>query len=122
MKNFDAWNEIKKDVENKVRVEFKEGELWWCDIGLNIGSEQDGPGPLFERPIVIAKKFSTETFLVFPLSSNNRVGRYYFRLSERSNIILCQPRLIDAKRLKRRIGALSRKKHKNLMSNFRSLL
>ncbi len=58
MKDFDVWNEIKKQVESHPRFEFNEGELWWCDIGLNIGSEQDGPSPLFERLVLVGKKFS----------------------------------------------------------------
>ncbi len=122
MKDFDVWNEIKKQVESHPRFEFNEGELWWCDIGLNIGSEQDGPSPLFERPVLVGKKFSNETFLAFPLTSNSKSGAYYYKLDEGSNIVLCQPRLIDARRLKRKIRRISHRQRKEILAQFKSLL
>ena len=44
-KDFDDWNKNKKvindDNENKL---YHTRELWWCSLGLNVGSEQDGTG------------------------------------------------------------------------------
>ena len=122
MKDFDKWNEIKKKVENQNRTSCDEGELWWCDVGLNIGSEQDGPGPVFERPVFVAKKFSNETCLIFPTTSQNKVGSYYYKLDDKSIAILCQPKLIDVKRLKRVIKKLSRAETRTIIDSFKSLL
>ncbi|MFH1170496.1 MAG: hypothetical protein V1704_02965 [Candidatus Vogelbacteria bacterium] len=42
-KDFDQWNERKKGLHNRDRVPFyHEREIWWCALGVNIGSEQDG--------------------------------------------------------------------------------
>ena len=39
-KDFDAWNFKKKELDkNKRDLLFKEGEIWWCSLGLNIGEE-----------------------------------------------------------------------------------
>lgn len=41
MKQYDEWNELKKslnDEENKVF--FRERDVFWTSIGLNIGYEQ----------------------------------------------------------------------------------
>lgn len=123
MKNFDAWNEIKKKVDEiSLRLLFNEGEIWWCDVGLNIGSEQDGPGPLFERPMFIAKKFSSCVMLAFPITSQNKHGNYYYPLDSGDTIILCQPKLIDAKRLKRYIKKLPRSQTKGIITKFKDLI
>jgi len=47
-KNFDSWNEPKKLLHTSVKSNrlFHEGDIWWCSVGLNIGSEQDGKNNL----------------------------------------------------------------------------
>ena len=57
MKDFDSWNRIKKKTHGSSRVKYpKEGSVWWCKLGLNIGDEEDGKGDYFERPVLILKK------------------------------------------------------------------
>lgn len=34
-------------IENKQNIYFKEGVVWWCSVGLNIGEEEFGKGPTF---------------------------------------------------------------------------
>lgn len=42
-KDFDSWNEQKKQLENTQKtVLFKEREIWWTSIGVNIGNESCG--------------------------------------------------------------------------------
>ena len=44
-KDFDNWNIQKKRAQAiKERPMFKEREVWWCTLGVNIGDEQDGKG------------------------------------------------------------------------------
>jgi len=39
-KDFDKWNMKKKKLDkNKRDLLFKEGEIWWCSLGVNIGEE-----------------------------------------------------------------------------------
>ena len=44
-KDFDSWNEAKKGLDSyDVFLPIKEGEVWWCSIGMNIGIEMCGKG------------------------------------------------------------------------------
>lgn len=112
-KDFDAWNGIKKRLENRV-INFTcyEREIWWCSIGLNIGSEQDGKNELFERPVLVLKKFNHTIFWILPMTSRKKHENYYNFLlndSERANqsVILSQLRLVSIKRFHRLIGKMS---------------
>ena len=48
--------------ERPSNILFKEGEIWWCRIGMNIGHETYGKGASFSRPVLIFKKFSNDFF------------------------------------------------------------
>ena len=71
MKDFDSWNEEKKSLENVGHdiLAFHEREIWWCSIGINLGDEQDGKNELFERPVLILKKFNNKVAWVLPMST-----------------------------------------------------
>ncbi len=37
-KDFDSWNVVKKKIDaTRKAPTFKEKEVWWCNIGLNVG-------------------------------------------------------------------------------------
>ena len=60
LENFVYWTRLKirihfQDIQE--RPYFKEREIWWVNLGVNVGFEQDGKGDNFERPILILKKF-----------------------------------------------------------------
>ena len=111
-KDFDAWNIEKKVVEktNEDFVSFHEREIWWCSIGVNVGDEQDGKNSLFERPVLVVKKFNRKIAWVIPLSTRDKVGVYYYSLEyngEKSTLLLSQLRLLSIKRFRRFIGKVS---------------
>ncbi len=113
-KNFDQWNSKKKIVDGKdmKNIFFREREVWWCHLGLNIGFEQDGKNDDFRRPVLIFKKFNKETFWAIPLTTKNKKGGYYFNFkivnSEIENTAsLSQIKLIDSKRLIDKLGYIS---------------
>ncbi len=94
---------------NGARVLFKEGELWWCRVGVNIGVEIYGKGSGFVRPVLIFKKFSEESFLAIPLTTQKKRGSWYVPIlfsGEERIAILSQARTLDARRLVRKIGVL----------------
>ena len=74
MKNFDTWNKEKKNLENigHDTLAFHEREIWWCSIGFNLGDEQDGKNELFERPILVLKKFNNKIAWVLPMAPNQK--------------------------------------------------
>lgn len=112
-KDFDKWNEIKKQTDNKTLPEeffFYEREIWWCSLGLNVGREQDGGRDNFERPIVITRKLSPDTFIAVPLSTKKRIARFQAIVTFGDLVnygLLDQIRVIDSKRLLRKIGMMN---------------
>lgn len=77
-KDFDSWNEKKKELSQKERtIFFKEGEIWWVSIGINIGEEVYGKGNFFSRPVIVFHKLSSSACLVIPLTTKERVGSWY---------------------------------------------
>ena len=58
-KNFDKWNELKKKLHISEKAKdfyFREREIWWCSLGVNIGFEQDGKNDLFDKLGLLAAK------------------------------------------------------------------
>lgn len=111
-KDFDRWNTEKKRLQDhSSRPAFvSERELWWCAPGVNIGREQDGGGDNFERPIVIVKILSPDTFVALPLSAKKRMEIFQSEVTHgtiRGFALLDQIRVFDAKRLRRKIGTMS---------------
>ena len=106
-KNFDKWNNLKKCLHQKNRVEyFDKKEIWWCALGVNIGVEQDGKNNNFERPILVLRKFNNYSLWILPFTSKNKEGKYYFGLEYRNkkySLILSQMRLVSSHRLLRKI-------------------
>lgn len=125
-KDYQKWHERKTYIENdRPRVFFKEREIWFCYVGENVGFEQDGRGDEFLRPVIIIKKFNNEVLWVVPLTKIEKKNRYYFSFTlngKASVAILSQMRLIDAKRLKYKIGNVKIEDFKELKSKIRQLL
>jgi mRNA-degrading endonuclease toxin of MazEF toxin-antitoxin module len=111
MKDFDSWNTQKKKLEEiNPTLHFHEREIWWCSLGLNVGDEQDGRNNLFERPVLVFKKFNGRICLVIPMSSKIKPGPYYhhFKFNKKVfSLSLSQLRLISIKRFRRFIGKIS---------------
>ncbi len=109
IKRFLEWIRLKDKLhyfENN-RPEFSEGEVWWCYIGENIGSEISGKSKNFTRPVLIVKKFSRNLFLGFPTSTQKQKIQIWSVPISINNVeswvILSQIRVFDAKRLKTRM-------------------
>ena len=111
-KDFDTWNEIKKKTQKETPRLYTAREIWWCQFGLNIGTEQDGSGTRFLRPAIILRGFGPDACLVVPLtkSSRNHQLRFSAGLIEgreaRTN--LSQIRVIDTRRLAEKVGFLDK--------------
>lgn len=73
-KDFDSWNNLKKNINNRDLIYTSEREVWFCSVGLNVGSEQDGKNENYERPVLVIKKVTLNTFIGVPLTSNKKKG------------------------------------------------
>ena len=112
-KDFQAWHILKLKIELEHSAPpFGEREVWWCSLGANIGTEEDGKNHFFERPVLIARKFNKEMLWALPLTSREKEGIYYLKFSLNnfnSTVILSQLRILSAKRLVRKIGKIGKK-------------
>lgn len=129
-KDFDNWNELKKKIDIKKDVKEKEAyiknrQIWWCSIGLNVGSEQNGHGEVFERPVLVLRKYTAETFLGVPLTSKQKDGNYYFKLEPYSGVsscvILSQAKVIDRKRVRRMIYEINHQEYQKIIEQYKKL-
>ncbi|MFH0912143.1 MAG: type II toxin-antitoxin system PemK/MazF family toxin [Patescibacteria group bacterium] len=112
-KDFLKWHNQKQDLhENGPRTFYKQREVWWCRVGLNIGFEQDGKGEEFARPVLIIKGFSKEVFWGLPITTSPKSGPYYLNLDlgdeTARKAVISQIRLMDAKRLIGKIATLNK--------------
>lgn len=106
IKEFTKWHEIKSVTEERdtSRILVKEGALWLIRLGVNVGSELDGKGTQFFRPVIVIKKVNEQVFFGVPISS--KVTRGYFRqkftlLGKPRDAILSHVRAFDKKRCMR---------------------
>lgn len=117
---YDAWHKLKATLD--ALVDFprpKRRQVWWCVIGLNVGSEQsctDG----FDRPVLVLKVFGS-MFWGLPITSSDPDNKkdenpLFYRIEgipyTTSNgkeknlegyVALHQLRAFDSRRLKRKI-------------------
>lgn len=112
-KDFDGWNEVKKKTDSEEQRLYTVRELWWCRFGVNVGTEQDGRGDWYVRPCVILRGFGSDACLVAPLTTSTR--EHPLRVSvgtvdgKAARANLSQLRVVDTRRLERKIGFLERK-------------
>ena len=125
-KSFDAWNEIKKKTNAEEPRLYTVREIWWCRFGANIGTEQDGSGEWYVRPCIILRGFGPNACLIVPLTTSTR--EHSLRVSigmvdgQEARANLSQIRVIDTRRLERKIGFLSKEMFARVRKTARGLL
>ncbi len=129
-KDFETWHgkkEFLNEREDIGNIFFREKEVWWIALGLNIGFEQDGKGPEFRRPVLIVKKFNKYLVLAVPLTTRIKSNKYYLPCSivgdatERMAII-SQTRPIDTKRFIDKLGVADDASYKEIKKAIRSMI
>ena len=126
-KNFQKWHIRKEELREREteRLYFYEREIWWCCLGLNIGFEQDGKNDQFERPVLILKKFNKDVLWALPLTSKNKIGKYYYQFEYKGrkySVILSQLKLISSKRLLRKIRTFPRDDFRKVRKSVKDLI
>jgi mRNA interferase MazF len=120
-KDFNNWNDLKIKLDQRQNAPtFRQREIWWCHIGLNIGDEENGKSDNYHRPILIIKKFNKRIFLAVPLTTQIKDNLYYHKIGFQNKIqcaMLSQIRILDAKRLDRKMGKLTSKEFEKLKEN-----
>ena len=109
-KDFDQWNGLKQELDLRKKLPtFKQREIWWCNIGLNVGDEENGKNKDFSRPILILKKFNSNIFFGIPLTTQVKEKHYYHKIHFKDRqqcVMISQLRLFDSKRLVNKMGDL----------------
>ena len=125
LKDFDSWIEIKKDMELLEKMPtIKEGEVWWCGVGANVGVEISGKGCRFSRPVLILKKLSRLGFMGVPLTSKSKTGSWYVSfelLGIKETAAICQAKTISVFRLYDKIGQVPKTDLEKVKEGFRKL-
>ncbi|MDQ5928036.1 MAG: mRNA interferase MazF [Patescibacteria group bacterium] len=123
-KDFDEWNEIKKETDDSSPRLYTVREIWWCRFGLNIGTEQNG-GDQFSRPCIILRGFGPDACLIAPLTTSRKEHHHRIPIgtvsgrSAKAN--LSQIKTIDTRRLIRKVGFLEKDIFEILRKNARTL-
>jgi mRNA interferase MazF len=125
-KDFDVWNNEKKNIHKAIdSLYFREREIWWVSIGVNVGFEEDGKNEYFARPLLVLKKFSKNVFVGIPLSTTKKERKYYFKFSflqQESTALLSQIRLFDTRRLKDKMGKLENEVFQHIRKEVKNIL
>ncbi len=128
MKDFDNWNKNKKEIESldNYLPFYKERQIRWCRLGLNIGYEQDGTNKEFSRPVLIIKGFSRYACLVVPLTTSSKKNPYHIHIGDINGkdayVIFSQIRLIDTRRLDELVETLNKEKYGKIRKAIKDLL
>jgi hypothetical protein len=84
IKDFEGWNKLKQGIDKGASVPtFREREIWWCSIGVNIGHETDGKNRFYNRPVLVVRKFNTRIFWGVPLTTQIKDNPFYFQIDFR---------------------------------------
>lgn len=120
-KDFDTWNQKKKELHAKNPdsiLFFKEGEVWWIHLGVNVGFEMDGKGKESMRPVLIVKKYNKFSFLALPLSTSPKLNKYRVSVGiidgKNAMANLSQMKNVDSKRLINKIAHIDYELLKNI--------
>lgn len=127
-KQFDLWNEQKKQVEGNQLAHpfyFHEREVWWCSVGVNVGVEIDGKNDDFERPVLVIRKFNGMMFWGIPLTSKIKHLPYVIQVEhEKGHAFanLAQLRLFSSKRIRRKVTMLSEESFSKVLEEIKKWL
>jgi mRNA interferase MazF len=126
-KNYDEWNTLKKKINYIYNKPYhpKIREIWWVNLGLNIGSEIYGKGFQYLRPVLVIK-INSNNFIGLPLSSKIKRSKNKITIftvdSKYHSVILSQVRVFDNKRLLGKKYILSKKKFKKIIRRYKNMI
>lgn len=109
--SLEKWHQQKIRLNQRETIPlFKENEIWWCNVGKNIGIEINGKGNLFLRPVLVFKKHSTLGFLGIPLTTAGTIDKDWYVdfdfQGKTSRAAIAQIRTFATERLFKRMGTI----------------
>jgi transketolase len=127
IKRFSEWLSLKQDLNElqQAMPRIATGDVWWCSVGVNVGSEMDGKGDFFTRPVLVLKKLSHETFWGIPGTSKRKEGSWFSKVlfqGKEQVFVLSDIRSFSTRRLDKRIGRITDENLAKIKTDFVSLL
>lgn len=126
MKNYSDWFKVKNKLDQNSKKFYHEREVWWCYFGCNVGSEQNGGGRYFERPILILRGISKDVFVSLALSTVSKESNHYIDIGRiggvQSYAIISQIRLIDTRRLSNKICRIDKETFELIAKSTKDLI
>lgn len=123
-KDFQKWHGLKTKLDStSTQVLFKEREIWWCSVGVNVGEESDGKSKLFSRPILVLRRLTKYSFVGLPTTTADKQGTWYVQSKQAgrvSSVMLNQIRIFSSKRLSSKMGELDDADWKKVKERFLS--
>jgi len=125
-KDFIKWNVLKQKLDrSEKRLIFKERDVWWCSVGVNIGHEENGKDEFFARPVLVIKKFNRHLFYGIPLTTKVKENKYYHLISFRGEdqcAMLSQLKVFESKRMRNRMGELPNKQFDDIRKKIAEII
>ena len=125
-KDFNGWMKIKKRIHFRKSLRtFHEGEVWWCGVGENVGSEICGKGKDFLRPVLVLVKLCKSNFIGIPLTSREHHGSWYVEIEfkrKRQYAVVAQIENISTYRLHHKMGEVPESDLKKVLSGLKNVL
>lgn len=125
-KDFDNWNILKQEIEVTDKIVYaNKRDIWWANIGINIGSEICGKNNIFERPVLVLKIFTKDLILIAPLTTQKKETKNHIEIKfddKISFVMLEHLKTISTKRLSRKIRKINKEEfdkiYKYMKENF----
>jgi mRNA interferase MazF len=126
LKCFKEWLGLKEKLHksNHKPPFVSEGQIWWANIGENIGYEIDGKNDQFSRPVVVYKVLKKGFYFVIPLTTQQKTGSWFMQFRHGGNIntvCLHQSRSIDYRRVTNKLGEIDQRDMQRLKIKFKNL-
>ena len=125
-KDYKNWHQLKSEINKFDKLPtFKEREIWWCSIGINVGHEADGKNRYFNRPVIIIRKFNKFLFLAAPLTTKIKNNPFYYKINFKNTdqcVMITHLRLYDSRRLHDKMGYLSTDQFEDLKESIANMI
>jgi mRNA interferase MazF len=122
----DNWNKEKYLTHSRKEYpSIKAGQIWWCRMGENIGTEINGKHKTFTRPVYILKKLNQKSALIIPLTSQKKKGTWYFSFLYNQRMecaAFSQIRTISTLRLESLLGTLEKELRNKIQNQLLTFL
>ena len=132
MKEFDRWNEVKKETDvNRFRVGIKPREIFWVKIGVNVGDEEYGKGKEFVRPVIVVRQLTRDLFVGVPTTTAQKENNDYFQnifytdkqgREISSFAMILQQRVFSKKRVLYKIGTVKKEEFTLIVKKLKRLI